>query len=222
MGLELDGGRQLEKAEVRDVFRAGAHADQLDLRDDEAVAAAVLAHAAMKLRQSGEVEDFAVADFVAHARVPPVKGHDQPNDAAASVARYGVVDVVLVVCNKVRAIFGAFGTHGDMVELTLADLEGCVNFGRVKVSVDGCEGCFGLGLESGLGDDGHGKRGGADVDAEEFVEIGNGFDGLKVEAFPDLEVSDIPPRMHLMASSKYNVELGDEVYRRIGSREILS
>ena len=76
----------------------------------------MLAHAALQVGQAGEVEDFLLPDFVAHARVPAVVGFDKPHDSAAAVAAEGLLDVVLVVREEVRA-FGGVGlrAHGDVV-----------------------------------------------------------------------------------------------------------
>lgn len=62
-----DGGGELEEAEMRDVEGAHADADELDFGGDEAVAARVLAHAAVQVREPLQVFDFGLAGFVAHA-----------------------------------------------------------------------------------------------------------------------------------------------------------
>lgn len=87
LGFELDGGRELQVAEVwNGIFGSGSDAYEFDFGHDEAVAAGMFAHAAVELGQGGEVEDFALAHFVSHAGVPAVEGFDEPDDAASAVA----------------------------------------------------------------------------------------------------------------------------------------
>ena len=83
-------------AEVRGAVRAGADAHQFDFGDDEAVAALVLAHVVVQLREVLEVVDLLDGVSVTHARVPAVKGLDETDDAAATVAGDGLLDIVLV------------------------------------------------------------------------------------------------------------------------------
>lgn len=55
-------------------------------------------------------------DFVSHARVPAMVGFHEPDDAAASVAVKGLLDVVLVVGDKVRPVgFVGLCSHRDVV-----------------------------------------------------------------------------------------------------------
>ena len=110
----------------------------------------MFAHAPVKLGEGGQVEDFTVANLVAHARVPAVKGHYQTNNTATAVASYSIVNIVLVVGNKVWTILGSPGTHGDMVELAHADFQSGVDFSGVEISVNTDKGCFSLRLETGL------------------------------------------------------------------------
>lgn len=175
----------------------------------------MFAHIPVELGEGGQVKDFTVANLVAHARVPAVKGHDKTNNTATAVASYGIVSVVLVVGNKVWAILGSLGTHGDMAELAHTDFQSGVDFGGVEISVNTDQGCFSLRLETGLGNEWDGKCACSDVHAQEFIKVTDGFDCLKIELVPNLQIADVPPRMHLMASSKDKGMLRDEMNRGI-------
>lgn len=150
--LELDGGGQLQVAEVRDILGAEADADELDLGDDEAVAAGMLAHVPMDLAQAGEVLDAALAHGVAHACVPAVERLDDADDAAAAVARERLLDVVLVVGDELGAVTCLVGAHGEVVRAVDGAAEGGADFGNEEGSVDILESGFGTGVESGLRD----------------------------------------------------------------------
>ena len=71
-----------EVAEVRRTLGAIADDDHFDLGHNEAVAAAMLAHAFVQVREAPQVFDFFVVAFDAHAGVPAVEGLDEPDDAA--------------------------------------------------------------------------------------------------------------------------------------------
>lgn len=95
-----DRRAEFQEAKVgRFVRRFGAEtdADELDLCDQEAVAAGVVAHYALQVGKAGEVEDLLVANFVAHAGVPAVVGLDEPDYAGARGAGEGGGGVGLVV-----------------------------------------------------------------------------------------------------------------------------
>lgn len=221
MRLQFNGGGQFKKAKIRNVFRAGAHADEFDFRDDKAVAAVVFAHTAVEVRQRGEIENFSVTHFAAHPGVPAVKGHDEADDATTTIASNGVLVVVLVICHKVRPVLDSFGAHGDMVLVALADFERIIDLGCIEVFVYAGEVCFCLGLKSGLRNHGGWECGCSDVDAEELVKVRDGFDRFQIKAFPDLDVANVPPRVHLVTSSEDNIHLRNQVDRRIGPRQIL-
>ena len=161
--LQRDGGRQFQEAEVGDVVigsgtvalffasgicgvRSGAqpHADEFDLRDDEAVAARVFAHVAMDVREPGEVFDAPLAHFVAHARVPAIKGLDDADDAAAAITRQRLLEVVLVVGQEVRAVTAFVGgAHREVVWGSNGGFEGGADFWDEEGGVDVLEGGFG-------------------------------------------------------------------------------
>ena len=133
-----DGGRELEQAEVGHALGAHAHADELDLGEEEAVAGAVLAHAALQVRQALQVLDLGLAELVAHARVPAVEGLDEADDAAAAVAEEGLRVFVGVGRDEVRAVGGAelVGAHRQVRDLAHRRFEGGVEFGGVEVTGD--------------------------------------------------------------------------------------
>lgn len=203
------------------VFGSGAHADEFDFRHDEAVAAGVFAHVAVELGEGGQVEDFALADFVSHACVPAVEGFDESDYAAATVAGECALGVVLVVGEEVGPVFASLCAHADVVVLALADFERRVDFGGVEVPVDGSQFGFRVRLQPRLRNVRHRERAGADVDAEELVEIGNRFDRFQIEAVPHFEVPDIPPRMHLLPASEDHIGLvGNQIHRRVRPGEV--
>lgn len=124
------------------------HADEFDLRDDEAVAAGMFAHVAMDMRESGEVFDAPLAHFVAHARVPAVEGFDDADDAATTVARECLFVVVLVVGQEVGAVATFIGgAHGDVVWSSDGGFEGGADFWDKEGGVDVLEGGFGRRME---------------------------------------------------------------------------
>ena len=89
-----DGFGELQEAEVRFAFfGAHAHADEFDLRHDEAVAGVAFAHEPVQVREAGEVERLLAVLFLAEAGVPDLVGLDEADDAAAAEAVGLVVGV---------------------------------------------------------------------------------------------------------------------------------
>lgn len=84
-GRELDAG-DLEEPEVRRALGAVAAHDELDLRQDEAVARAVLAHHVVQVRQAPQVLDPLDVALDAHARVEAVEGFHQSDHARRGLA----------------------------------------------------------------------------------------------------------------------------------------
>lgn len=86
-----------EVGRVGDIVVACTDADEFDFRHDEAVAAGVLAHAALEVREAVEVFDALVWWFLAHAAVPAVEALDEADEAAALVAggcEFGICGIV--------------------------------------------------------------------------------------------------------------------------------
>lgn len=167
--LQRDGIGQLQEAEVgRAVLGAHAHADEFDFRDDEAVAAVVLAHDALQVGEVREVFDVRLALAMAHARVPDVVGFDESDEAAAAVAAEGLGRVVGVGGEEVRAVVAVvLGLHGDVAGVALTGFDGGVDLGGVEARDDVLEAALVGGFESGGADGGDGQGGCFHGDVEE-------------------------------------------------------
>lgn len=206
--LQRDGVRELQKPEVRDaVLGAHAHADELDFRDDEAVAGVVLAHHALQVGKMREVFHVRLAFAVAHACVPDVVGFDQTDEAAAPVAAERLGRVVGVGGEEVRAVVAiVLGLHGDVTSVSLAGLGGGVDLGGVEARDDVLKSPLVGGLKGGGADDRGGECGSFDGDVEqtrllfdwgEYAtgEAGDGADGLKIKVLPGTQITYVPPAM---------------------------
>lgn len=208
--VQGDGRGELEEAEVGfGGFGAHADADEFDLRDDEAVARVAVAEEAVQVREAGEVEGLLAVLFPPHARVPDVECFDQADDAAAAE---GVGLVVGVGGDVGWAVFpAALGPHGDVVLVALAGLEGRVDFGGVERGDGVLERAFVGDLEYRLVALGRGEGRGGDGDVEQagaFFAVGemrDGHDGGEAEVFPDFQVPDVPPGMHVLANAHGNL-----------------
>ena len=201
---------------------AEAHADEFDFRDDEAVAAVVLAHQALQVRQVGEVFHVGLAPAVPHARVPELVGLDEADEASAAVAADGVGEVVGIGGEEVGAVFGGvFGSHGDVAGVALAGFDGRVDFGGVEARDDVLEAALVGRFEGGVVDGGVGESGGFDRHIEQAGggfgggenaagEAGDGADGLEVEVFPGTDVANVPPAVAVDAVP--NAEAGHKTH----------
>lgn len=78
---KLDAG-DLEVAKVRGTVGAVADDDELNLGENEAVAARVLAHGVMESGKAAEVLDALDVALSAHTRVEAVKGADEADNAS--------------------------------------------------------------------------------------------------------------------------------------------
>ena len=131
MFAERNGLGELKEAEKGFAF-FGAHADadEFNLRDEEAVAGVAFTHQAVQVGEAGEIERLLAVLFLAHARVPDFVGLDEADDTATAE---GLSLVVGVRRQEEGAVFFAqFWNHGDVMLVTLADPEGCVDFGGVE------------------------------------------------------------------------------------------
>jgi len=231
--LQRDGGCELQEAEVwRGGALLGAHADadEFDFGDEVAVAAVVLAHDALEVREVREVADVGLALAVAHAGVPDVVGFDETDEAAAAVAAEGVGGVVGVGREEVRAVVAAvLGLHGDVAGVALAGFDGGVDLGGVVARDDVLEAALVGGFEGGGADGGDGEGGGFDGDVEEARlrfrgredaagEAGDGADGLEVEVFPGAQVADVPPAVGVDAGA--DGEAGHEADGGVAARQV--
>ena len=219
---EGDGLGELEVAEVGlAVFGAHAHAHEFDFGDDEAVAGVAFAHQAVQVREAGEVEGLLAVFLRLHAGVPDVVGLDDADDTAAAE---GVGFVVGVGGQVEWAVFSAaLRTHGDVVLVALAGLEGRVDFGGVVGGYCVLERAFVGGLDYRLVGVELGESHGRYRDIEKagrFVtvrEMGNRQNGLEAEVFPFVQIADIPPLVRLCAVS-YAKLSSNQVYCLVWSR----
>ena len=108
---------------------AHAHADELNFRDDEAVAAPLLAHVPLQLCEPGQIKYFTHCVFVAHPRVPVIVGFDNANDATAVIgAGEGLLHVGSVIGDEAGAVIGrVLWAHGDVAGMALAGFESGVH-----------------------------------------------------------------------------------------------
>ena len=220
-----DGFGELEAAEERvPLVGAQADGDEFDFGDDEAVARVGVAHEAVQVGEAGQVERLLAVLLAAHARVPELKGLDEPDDAAAAE---GVRLRVGVGGQEEGAVFlGALGQHRDVVVVALAGLEGGVGLGGVEGRDGVLEAALVGRLDEGLAAGGGFREGGGrDGDVEEarrlfaVGEVGDGHDGLKVEVFPVFQVAYVPPAVHVVADTRGN--LFDQGDCWIRSRQIV-
>ncbi|ROW17972.1 hypothetical protein VPNG_00219 [Cytospora leucostoma] len=201
-GREL-AARNLEEAEVRRALGAVSHDNQLDLGQDEAVPAAVLAHDVVQVRQASEVLDLLDVALDAHARVEAVEALDEADDARAGLAakdggRRGCIaghsrhEHLLAVAGGVRARLGG---DGELQGPVGAQAQGGVELGKVPVRVDGMQIPLRLWVPlraHGVGQEG--LRNGAVEEARRRT-AGEGHDGRCVEGAPWSDLPDIPPEV---------------------------
>lgn len=129
--VQGDGVGELEEAEVGlAFFGPHAHAHEFDFGDDETVTGVAFAHQAVQMGEAGEVEGLLAVLFFAHAGVPDVECLDETDDAATAEG----VGLVVGIRRYIEwTIFStALRTHGDVMLVALAGLEGCVDFGGVE------------------------------------------------------------------------------------------
>ena len=176
-GGELDAA-DLEVAKVGCGLAAVADKDELDLGEDEAVAAAVLAHGVVQVGQAAEVLDALDVALDAHARVEAVEGLDEADHAGGGLAaedgggRGGLAghvgDEHAVGGHAGRVACygggGVLGGDGQLEGPLGAEHQGVVDLGEVVRGVDGVQGRFGFGVA--LGGWWGGEEGGGDGDGE--------------------------------------------------------
>lgn len=170
---------------------AHAHTDELDLGEQVAVAAFLLAHHPLQLCEAAEVFDLLDGVLVAHARVPCLVGFDEADAAAAGGGDVGFGDAGRA--EEVGTVAG--GEHGAHVGARAGEggFEGgvglCGVVGRDGV-VEG-EDVRGAGSVSLRG--GGRESGGVDGDAEEVGEARDTKDGVEVEVRPFADLANVPP-----------------------------
>ncbi len=214
---------EFEEAEVGFAFfGAHAHADELDLGDDEAVAGVAFAHQAVQVGEAGEVEGLLAVFLLAHARVPDFERLDETDDTAAA-ERVGLV-VGVGRLEEWTVFLGALRDHGDVMLVALARLEGCVDFRGVEC-VDGVLECAFVGwLDQSLSAlrlwESSGWNGNVEEAGSFFAvrKVWNGHDGVEAEVFPIFQISYVPPAVHMVTEACGN--LLNQCYCRVRSSQV--
>ena len=217
----LDGRRQFQETEVRRLGSAGPDTDEFGLGHDEAVPALVVAHVALQMGETEEVEDFFVRRLDPHAGVPALVGLDDADDATFAVAEDHLGDIVFVVGDEAGAITVFAEAHRDVAVGTEGDFEGGIYFDHVEVADEVDESQFGLGSEGTGGDVGLRKGSGVDGNAEKFGEAGDFHDCVEVEVFPCSEVADVPPKVRVHAATCHGIDLAHNIDGGVGTTEVV-
>lgn len=199
----------------------GAHAEELDLGHDEAVAAAVLAHDALEVSEALEVKNLLGCGLAAHASVPVVVALDETNNAATSITEEGLLEVGGVAGDELGLVAGVGsgldGAHLH-VAVALGDLESSVDLVGVVVRADVVESRLVLRLHvlaSGLG-----KVGLRDRDLKEGEYGRDLLDGGHVEVLPAAEVADVPPEV-VVDAARSGCDTADQGWGWVGGAEVL-
>ena len=195
VGVHCDGPGEFEEAEVRgEGLGPQADADELDLGDEEAVAAVVLAEEELQVGEAVEVFDVVEAVALALAGVPALVGFDQADDAG--VGGEGAGFLVGLGGDEVgAAVFGGAEGH-DVVLVALGEVQGGVDFGNVEIFDGVGEGGEVLWAGGGGAEGGWCRETGRfDVDVEEGGQAGDGGDDVQVEVIPRADVADVPPEV---------------------------
>ena len=212
-------GLHLEVAKVRRALGAVAGDEQLDLGQDEAVAAAVVAHALVQVGEAAEVLDLLVVALDAHARVPAVERLDEADDAAEAAAVDELGRVVGVVADERRLAGAVGGAHGE-VAAALGEAQRGVELGAVEAGVERVQ----LGLGLGVGRARRRRRrqaGGRQRDGQQRREVGHGRDRGHVERRPRPHLADVPPEVRGAGVAQPDVELAHQRRRRVGRAEVV-
>ena len=177
----------------------------------------------MQMGEAGKEECLLAVLFIAHHAVPNLVGLDKTDDTATA-KREGLI---VGICRYIEgSIFStALRTHGNVVLVALAGLEGCVDFGSVEC-INGILNCaFVGGLDHRLIAMGPWEscRWNGNVEKAGAIfavrEIGNRHDGVEVEIFPFFQISDVPPAVHVLA--KACGELTNQCHCLVWSRQVL-
>lgn len=228
----------LKIPEMRGGLGPVANKHQLDLGQDEAVPAPVLAHDVVQVREAAQILDPLDVSLDAHARVEAVKGLDEPDDARGGLAAedgghavgggfagyVGDEHVVRCCCGCGGSTggdggHGALGGNGELERALRAEGQGGVELGEVVSRVDGVQRGFGLGVavveRRGRGEeslrDGHREAGGG---------AGDGEDGSRGEVVPGANLSDVPPEVLGMGIPKREGDGADERRSRVRRGEV--
>lgn len=221
-GGELDAG-DLELAEERGGLGAVADEDELDLGEDEAVAAAVLAHGVVDGGEAAEVLDALDVALGAHSGVEAVKGADEADDAGGGLAAEhgggggglaGDVGGEEEVVDGAGALGG--GGDGELEGALGAEGESRVELGEVVGGVDAVESGLGLWVAAGhgrLGED-RSRNGGVEQRGARESE-----DRSQVEGGPGADVANVPPEVLDVGVTVGEGDGSDQGGGRVGTGE---
>lgn len=198
-GGELDRGN-LEEAKVRGALGAVADDNELNLGQDEAVAAAVLAHDVVEVGEAAEVLDALDVALDAHAGVEAVKGLGQADDAGGGLAakhgsgrgglaaHVGSEDVL-----RGRAGLLGGGSRGELQGALRGERQSRVELGDVVRAVDLVQSSLGLRVARR----GRGLREERcwDRAVEQTLGARERQDGRCVEVVPLADLAHIPPEV---------------------------
>lgn len=222
-GGQLDRG-DLEEAKVRGALGAVAHDDELDLGQDEAVAAAVLAHDVVQVGEAAEVLDALDVALDAHARVEPVKRLGQADDAGRGLAaehggRRGrlALDVGSEDVLGVARLLGR-RRRRELQRSLRGERERRVELGDVVGAVDLVQSSLGLRVA---------RRGGRlreergrDGAAQQARRAGERQDVGRVEVGPGADLAHIPPKVLGVGIPERVGDGADQRRGRVGRRQV--
>ena len=181
----------------------------------------MLAHVALQVGETEEVEDFLVWRLDTHAGVPALVGLDNADDTTFAIAEDHLGDIVFVIGDKARTVSVFADAHGNVAVGTEGDFEGGIDFDHVKVANEVHKSRFRLRSKGTVGDVGLREGGGVDGNAEELGEAGDFHDSVEVEVFPCSEVADVPPKVRMHAATCHGVDLAHDIDGGIVTAEVV-
>lgn len=192
----MDGG-DVQVAEEWGGLSAAADENQLDLSEDEAVAAAVLAHGVVDGGEAAEVLNTLDVALDAHSSVEAVEAADEADDAGRGLTtKHGSGGGRLAgsVGNEEEVVHArGLGGHGELQRAVGGESQSRVELGEVVRGVDGVESGLGFGMAGGearLREKGRG-----DGSGQEGRGTGKSKDRGGVERGPRADVADVPPEV---------------------------
>lgn len=221
--------RDLKKAKVRGALEPVAHDDQLDLCENEAVAAAVLAHDVMQVRQATQVLYALDVALDAHASVEAVERLDEADNASGrlaaedggrggSIARNGGDKHLLGVAGGVGS---GLRRNSELEGAVGRERQGGIQLGQVVVGVDAVQGL--LVLRVALRRGGGGQEGGGHGAGEQAGgrAVGKRHDRAGVERGPWADLAHIPPEVLGMRVAQGERDGAHQTGRRVGGGEVV-
>lgn len=219
----------LEEAEVRGSLETVADHDELNLGQDEAVAAAVFAHHVVQVSKALEILDLLDITLNAHASVEAVKGLDQANNAGGRLATKdggsgggitgnGGNEHLLSVLGSVRS---GLGRNGQLQGTVGGQSQSSVELGQVVIGVDGMQSSLGLGVTlraHGVRQEGLGHRAG---DESSSCARRQGHERRGVEGGPGADLADIPPEVLNVRIPQREGDGAHQRWSRVGGGEVV-